>query len=598
MSSFLSFLQSECTIIPILIEEFKFLPAESIEEEQLKNQFAFLFDENLLNQYEWWRMQSVRAAISKHFETFDFNISLLIEVIDRHKFVLEIEEMVEMIRMLDILGAECKLKEYGILLIEQLQEKGKYKSWKEYESTRKLPISFETYLIEIQQQYRKNRVNYLCSFGSQEFLEYYYYAKHIQTVRPDEIFRYLCIHNRLSLAQWFYFEKVLSITPLILLIPWATYQIIFDHTSQYGYFELMQWVYHLEGSKLEYTNAFQLACQYGHLEIAQWLYRQESNRIKLHDSDELAFQNACQSGSMPLVQWLYNLAVIDHHAANDTAFIKACGGGWLEIAQWLYRLDKTISYPLAILSMAFRYACSTGHINVVRWLYELTPEIKETFEGKENNQEDYHFNLIHSVGMNPFLNKVTDAFQGACAGGHFSIVQWLIELGASLHAHEDQAFIFACSNGHLNLAQWLYDFNKDHDQVNETEIESVRNIITQKIIDQAFQKTCQRGHLEVVQWLSSLSKKGINLYCYDDNLFASICQNGHLEVAQWIYHHGCINVEENGFASFRFALEQGHVSVVKWLYSLSLVGYEFVEFEIEGHEVDEEIYEWYQSLSY
>jgi hypothetical protein len=52
---------------------------------------------------------------------FDINVSWLMDVIDKYEYEGEIEELVEIVRALDILGAEKRLSEYEAILYIALE---------------------------------------------------------------------------------------------------------------------------------------------------------------------------------------------------------------------------------------------------------------------------------------------------------------------------------------------------------------------------------------------------------------------------------------------------------------------------------------------
>jgi hypothetical protein len=55
----------------------------------------------------------------------DINISLLIAIVDINRYGAQIEELVEIVRALDILGAERRLSEYEAVLDMRLTEASK-----------------------------------------------------------------------------------------------------------------------------------------------------------------------------------------------------------------------------------------------------------------------------------------------------------------------------------------------------------------------------------------------------------------------------------------------------------------------------------------
>jgi hypothetical protein len=69
---------------------------------------------------------SLRRAIINHLNIFDINIPLLVDAIEKYRFDLENDELVEIVRILDILGAEKRLSEYEALLFLKLKKKNDY----------------------------------------------------------------------------------------------------------------------------------------------------------------------------------------------------------------------------------------------------------------------------------------------------------------------------------------------------------------------------------------------------------------------------------------------------------------------------------------
>ena len=47
------------------------------------------------------------------------------------------------------------------------------------------------------------------------------------------------------------------------------------------------------------------------------------------------------------------------------------------------------------------------------------------------------------------------ALQSAAENGHLNIVQYLVSIGANIHASDDQALRLAAENGHLEIVQYL-----------------------------------------------------------------------------------------------------------------------------------------------
>jgi hypothetical protein len=80
--------------------------------------------------------------IIEHLVTFDMNLSMLVDVIERYRLEGEIEELVEIVRCLDILGAERRLSEYeGALWIKLRGSTQNESEWERVCGDR-LPVSF------------------------------------------------------------------------------------------------------------------------------------------------------------------------------------------------------------------------------------------------------------------------------------------------------------------------------------------------------------------------------------------------------------------------------------------------------------------------
>jgi hypothetical protein len=68
------------------------------------------------------------------------------------------------------------------------------------------------------------------------------------------------------------------------------------------------------------------------------------------------------------------------------------------------------------------------------------------------------------------------------------IAQWLLAIGADIHAEDDAIFRWSCGYGRLNTAKWLHA--------------NGANIYANN--DEAFRWSCLNGHLEIAQWLCSI----------------------------------------------------------------------------------------------
>jgi hypothetical protein len=437
---FLSFLQSECVAIRALVEEFG-EPELSIEEERkllekvryislfpkLKEYFetevksipkdtlsidTLVIEERIRN--ETWS-PSLRMAIIEHMTAFEINMAWLIDMIESYRFQAEIEELVEIVRALDILGAERRLLEYEALLYVRLRQIGNDDIEWEKICGKRLPVN----VLDQLKKFRFYSPSCIIGkVGSQRLIEYFLETYH-QSNRYH-IFIGLCSGGNLFITQWFYNLGLVDI-----------------HEKS--------------------EEVFQVACSHGHLLIAQWLHRE----FNIHDQDGYIFRKTCAEGHLLVIQWLYSLGNINIHALDDHAFQEACSHGHITVAQWLYSLGDVNIHSR--YEYAFQGACTEGHFSIVQWLYSLDDHVDIHAEDDYGFQSAcFHGHLelaqwLYRLG-NINIHSYDDfGFQGACSNGYLSTAQWLYSLEYwNIHGNNDFAFRWACLNGHLSIAQWLY----------------------------------------------------------------------------------------------------------------------------------------------
>ncbi len=114
---------------------------------------------------------------------------------------------------------------------------------------------------------------------------------------------------------------------------------------------------------------------------------------------------------------------------------------------------------------------------------------------------------LASLGAN-ILNDY--AFCRASGHGHLDIVQYLVYLGANIHAYNEHALQLAAREGHLEIVQYLVSLGANIHANNNA----------------ALQSAAKEGHLEVVLYLVSLGADILN-----DNY-----------ALRWSSKHGILNV--------------------------------------------------------
>jgi hypothetical protein len=434
--SFEVFLKSECISITALVNE---LGTVSLEDEEVNmkmmdqisrySKLQSYYDglemntgdaatENVstnlsMTLYPWPR--SVRVMVIDHLITMEINISLLTDIVESYRFDLAKEELVEIVRSLDILGAERRLSEYEALLFIQSKRKGT----KIYE--KRLPVSYFDHTKKF--ELMESSAEVLGMIGSQRLIEYF--LEYNKKLNKEHILLELCCSGHLSVAQWLFSLGNIDV--------YFSDECIFRDTCFEGHFLVIQWLYSLGNFDIHLfdESAFRGACRNGHLEVAQWLYNLD-NVIDIHAEGDAAFRGACNNGQLLVAQWLYQLGGFDIQRWVDNAFRNACHFGHLPIAQWLYDLGGVDIH--ASNDIAFQVACANDHFAVAQWLY-------------------------HLGGINIHVDRDA-AFNRACSKGHLSIAQWLYSFGEiSMHCREE-VFKSVCSMGHLSVAQWLYEIGE------------------------------------------------------------------------------------------------------------------------------------------
>jgi hypothetical protein len=146
--------------------------------------------------------KSIRVMIIDHLITMDINIPLLIDIVETYRFVAEIEELVEIVRAFDILGAEKRLSEYEGLLYMELQAiKKNEKEWQGICGER-LPVSFFDHVKKFEFLCVHTASEIVGIVGSQRLIEYM--LQNNKKPSKYQIFIQLCRNGHLSVAQWFY----------------------------------------------------------------------------------------------------------------------------------------------------------------------------------------------------------------------------------------------------------------------------------------------------------------------------------------------------------------------------------------------------------
>jgi hypothetical protein len=439
------FLVTECTAIKSIIDD--------CEDEIEKNpEFGFMEFEGLGISF------AAQNTILSFLDTFQFEnkMELLSRVLVQRNYKLNFEELVEIVRMLDILGHN-RLREYEILLFEAM----KRRKLKEYSG---LPVSYFDHAFEIGRMCLEENIaktgnkefidfilfqdvsvfpansaipiktgrifTYLCKYG---FLEEAQYRGEVFCLKPDDIFLgflYACKGGSLHIIKWLYsnfevdFDRQWD-SPLLRAIEYGHVEVakwlieksqepvtpsrvkfLLEFACKHRNLSMVQWIFSLYENfgpnTAWYFSAFSYACKHQNIEIAQWLFSQ--GNIDIHRDCDAVFREACFVGNLELARWLCSLVDIDIHAVVDYAFRYACEARHLSIAKCLYAFDGN-PIPIGFVDIQFENSCKRGDFEFALWFYEHV----------------FQRNLTQ-----PLLNN---AFRASCASGQLEIAQWLCSLG-------------------------------------------------------------------------------------------------------------------------------------------------------------------------
>src|SRR5581483_8827976 len=95
-----------------------------------------------------------------------------------------------------------------------------------------------------------------------------------------------------------------------------------------------------------------------------------------------------------------------------------------------------------------------------------------------------------------------------CENGYLSIVQYLISLGADIHAYDNYAVRRASENGHLSVVQYLVELGNSHRLSPNSTCRYADKVSVgadiQACDNYAVKRASEYGHLSVVQYLVSV----------------------------------------------------------------------------------------------
>ena len=225
-----------------------------------------------------------------------------------------------------------------------------------------------------------------------------------------------------------------------------------------------------------------------------------------------AMYGACYSGNHKLIQFVLSNIPKPNNNVDRDGLWGACDGGHLDIATMMHdNTPQTHTWDTY-----FRGACKGCHIDLCTFIIEKSPYVLNLNGGLEaayvlnlnggleaayenGNSEIIQFVLALFVKRIQPVNW-NYALSGACAGGHTTLIQTVIDKGVD---RWNWGLINACHNGHIDIAR----------------------LMIQKgawIFNQGLRNACFMGHLDIVHLMlehgATDTNDGLNEACLGGNI--------------------------------------------------------------------------------
>ena len=179
------------------------------------------------------------------------------------------------------------------------------------------------------------------------------------------------------------------------------------------------------------------------------------------------------------------------------------------------------------------------------------------------------------LNNNESIKNVNDQFIKASKYGYIEVIKLLIDLGADIHAEDDQAIINASWEGHLSVVKLLIKLGANiHAQDNEAIVSasyqgnfSVAKLLIELGADiraqdnDSISSASSYGHLSIVKLLI---ESGANVCAQDNYAIIWASNYGHLSVVKLLIESGA-NVHARNNKALKYAIRNKHTDVIKLL---------------------------------
>lgn len=223
-----------------------------------------------------------------------------------------------------------------------------------------------------------------CIYDNLELVQWIYKIKSIDTL-DNETITSLCQRNKLKILEW-----LNSIPNLVFSIYCHTS--LFRSICTHGYLELAQWFYSQYKNNIDIhcnnDTIFTCAGYSNNFDLILWLYNEVyEGKISIFCQNDI-FNKVCTNNNLKLAQWIYTtfITTIDIRAYNDLTFKYVCSHKQnIEIAKWLCTLceDYTIQIVDNIIIEYKIISIKERLINMIK-----NNEIDEYYKNAEICDED------------------------------------------------------------------------------------------------------------------------------------------------------------------------------------------------------------------
>ncbi|KAJ7142814.1 ankyrin repeat-containing domain protein, partial [Mycena epipterygia] len=304
------------------------------------------------------------------------------------------------------------------------------------------------------------------------------------------------------------------------------------------------------------------ACAEGHTEIVLMLLRNGVNVNATGGEYGSALRAASAKGRTEIVSILLESGANINHGEYGTALHDASAGGHTEIVYMLLANGANVAATHRDYGTALHAASGRGHIEIVHILLENGADVDAT--GDIATQAPRI--VIRIPGFdNVEVSRYGSALSVACAGGHITIVEMLLDNGADVNARGGgkygSALQAASIGGHKDIVRLLLEKGAEINAMGRKH----GNGFT--LPGSALQDASEKGHVEIVLMLL---QNGANVHSrggeYGCALHAASTR-GHPEIVSILLENGAdINTPPGIYGSPLYAATSGgHKAVVEIL---------------------------------